>query len=348
MSTDAPTLEFNVAYHPSPYPHAMRLDLEDIGEVCDGIYLPFAEGHLAYASNAVKKCIEIAHDFGLVVLADFWGYGNLFACGAVPSLFTVQHPEYNCVSNLGRSVPKSCPNQAPVRAFMKEAIADFVGRYGPDGVFWDEPSYSLAAYLGSLEPEEWVCRCPECQSLFRHEYGCEMPQELTPQVEAFRNQTMLRFLEDLCSYTKSCGEHLITSTCVMTSDPPGFREAVAKTRGLDIFGIDPYWWPDNKVSQKEFIDAYVAQTVNMACESGKLTESWVCAWKQDAGHEADAYRAAKINAAHPINYVSAWSYRDCVSWDQCGRANAANPDLVWRYLKRAYHEIREGDLRIHL
>ena len=342
------TLRFNITYHPTPYPHAMRKDLIEIAEVCDGIYLPFAEGQLEYYSNMIKSCIDMAHDLGLIVVADFWGYGNLFACGAMPSLFTVQHPGYNCVSNLGRPVPKSCPNKPAVRAFMKRSIENFVDKYGADGVFWDEPNYALAGYLGTLENTEWLCRCDDCQALFREQHGAEMPTVCDARVEEFRSRTMLSFLSDLCAYTKACGDHLITSTCIMTSDPPQFREAVAQTDHLDIFGIDPYWRPNQDVSQKDFIDTFTGETVRMGRQHGRLVESWVCAWKLEAGHETDAYRAAKLNAAHDIDYISAWSYRDYVSWDQCDRPNRADPEEVWKNLKRAYHEIREGDLELRM
>ena len=132
MIDDEHPIEFNIAYHPSPYPHGMREDLKEIGEVCDGIYLPVAESDLAYASNKIKYCIHIAHELNLVVIADFWGYGNLFACGAIPSLFTLRHPEHNCVDSNGKAIPKSCPNNPAVRAFLKDAIEEFIEKYRTD------------------------------------------------------------------------------------------------------------------------------------------------------------------------------------------------------------------------
>lgn len=341
-------ITLNISYHPSPYPHAMRYDLKEIAEVCDGIYLPFAEADLAYWSNKVKRCIDIAHEYNLVVTADFWGYGNLFACGAIPSLFTCQRPEFDCVSNKGASKPKSCPNKPAVREFMREAVAAFIAKYEADGVFWDEPNFTLPHYLGALEPDEWLCCCPDCRRLFEQQYGKPMPEQRTEEVERFQADTILSFLGDLCRYVKDCGEHLITSTCIMTSDSPLFREAVARTDRLDIYGIDPYWWPDTSISQEEFIGKYTRESVRLGRENGKLVESWVAAWKQWAGHENLAYRAAKLIAREDVDYISAWSYRDYVSWDDCARENQADQELVWSRLKRAYEEIRSGDYEIHL
>ena len=348
MSEGGRVLQFNISYHPTPYPMAMRADLEEIAEVCDGIYMPFSESDLQYMSNKLKYCVDIAHELNLLVIADFWGYGNLFACGAIPSLYTVQHPECDCVSNRGRRVPKTCPNQPGFREFMREEVRAFLDRYGADGVFWDEPGWGLPRYVGSLQEGEWLCRCEVCQAAFHEQFASEMPVELSPEVIAFRNSTMLSFLSDLCGYVKACGDHLITSTCVMPSDTVDFREAVAATENLDVFGIDPYWGPDDEMSQKEFIDRHAGEAVRIARDRGKLVESWASAWKQRARHEADAYRAAKLNAVHDLDYLSAWSYRDYISWEQCDTPNQADQELVWQNLKQAYHELREGDSEIRM
>ncbi len=348
MIDDEHPIEFNIAYHPSPYPHGMREDLKEIGEVCDGIYLPVAESDLAYASNKIKYCIDIAHELNLVVIADFWGYGNLFACGAIPSLFTLQHPEHNCIDSHGKAVPKSCPNNPAVRAFLKDAIEEFIVKYAPDGFFWDEPQWGLSGYLGALEPGAWICRCPCCIEGFKARFGHDMPATLTADVETFRTESMLSFLSELCNYVKAVDENLITSTCVMPGDSLAFKEAAGKTENLDILGIDPYWRPDDPLSQKAYIELHTGEAVRIVRENGKLVESWVCAWHLTAGHEADAYRAAKRMAALDIDYLSAWSYRDYLSWTPCDMRNAADPERVWKLLRRAYHEIRAGDLDIHV
>lgn len=348
MIDDEHPIEFNIAYHPTPYPRAMREDLKEIGEVCDGIYLPVSESDLAYAANKIKSCIDIAHELNLVVTADFWGFGNLFACGAIPSLFTLQHPEHNCIDSHGRSIPKSCPNNPAVRAFFQSAIEAFVGTYEPDGLFWDEPQWALGGYLGVLDAGAWVCRCACCQEAFRTRFGHDMPAMATPEVETFRSESMLHFLAGLCRSVKAIDENLITSACVMPGDPLAFKEAVGKMEDLDILGVDPYWRPADALSQREYIELHTGEIVRIARENGKLVESWVCAWQQTLGHEADPYRAAKQMASLDIDYLSAWSYLDYVSWAPCDMANAADPERVWRLLRRAYHEIRAGDMEIHI
>ncbi|NIA16537.1 MAG: hypothetical protein GWP08_20960 [Nitrospiraceae bacterium] len=346
MATRANDIRFNIAYHPTPYPQAMRKDLVQIGEVCDGVYIPVTESDLAYMANKIKYCIETSKELDMVPMVDLWGYGNLFACGAVPSLFTVQHPEHNCVTNTGRTIPKSCPNKPAVRAFFRDAIESFVEVYEPGGFFLDEPGWGLAGYLGQLTDGEWACRCKDCMRLFRERYGVTMPRTVTRQVGQFRAESMLRFLSELCGYVKACGEHFVTSTCVMTSDAKSFQNAVGKTRNLDVFGIDPYWRRGDALSQEEFVDRHTGAAVTIGGKHDLEVESWVCAWQLNAGEESDVYYAAKLMASHDIDYLSAWSYRDHVSWTPCTKPNQADPELVWKHLRRAFQEIRRGKIQI--
>lgn len=340
------TIEYNIAYHPTPYPRDMRNHFTEIAQVCDGVYIPFTESDLRYAPRVIKNGIDLAHDANLIAVVDIWGLGNLFASPAVPSLFTVSHPEHNCVTNRGRTVPKTCPRSEAFRAYVRDLLGEFLAGFEPDGVFWDEPQWGLPEYYGKLEEGEWICACDGCKAAFRESYGTDMPDRMTDEVAAFRDQALLEFLGELCTLAKNAGEHLITSTCVMPGDRPGFKEAVARTPNLDIFGIDPYWRPDMDVSQKTYIDEHTGEAVRIARANGKLVEAWVCAYDISARHERDPYRAAKIAAAHDIDCLSAWSYRDGQSWAALDRRNPADPDLVWENLRQAYREIRDGNLEI--
>lgn len=344
---DSPTIEFNIAYHPSPYPHAMREDLREIARVCDGVYIPFTESDLAYAPRKIRNSIDLAHESNLIAVADFWGLGNLFASGGVPSLFTVQHPGHNCVTNRGRAIPMTCPRRQVFRDYARGLIETFAAEFDGDGVLWHEPSWDLPDYLGQLEDGEFACCCDACREAFRERHGQDMPDKATPEVAAFHAEALADLVGELCAYVKGAGEHLITSTCVKPRQSLEFKQAVASVRHLDIFGIGPYWRPSMDVSQKAYIDEHTAAAVVIARANGKLVESWVCACDQTAQHERDPYRAAKLMAAHDIDCLSAWSYRDYQSWAPVGRDNAADPELVWENLRQAYHEIREGDLEIH-
>jgi hypothetical protein len=340
-------IEFNIVYHPSPYPHAMRSDLAEIAGVCDGIYVPITESDLLYAPRKVKACVDLAHEANLIAAADCWGLGNLFSSAAVPSLYTVQHPDQNCVTNRGRSIPVTCPGNESFRSFLRGYVGDLITKFGFDGVFWDEPGLKLPSYMGKLDEGEWACCCEACKSAYREKYGADMPDTLTPEVKAFRNDSLLSLLAELCAYTKKGGEHLITSVCVSPQESIEFKEAVARTENLDIYGSNPYWRPDMDVSQRAHIDKHATEAVDVARANGKLVETWVSAGNPLQQHERDPYRAAKLMAAHDIDFISAWAYRDYQSWASAERLNRGDPDLVWKNLSQAYREIREGDLEIH-
>lgn len=347
MALDGPNpIELNVAYHPSPYPDALRRDLTDIGGVCDGVYVPFTESDVLYGPKRVKACIDIAREVGLITVVDLWGLGNVFASGAVPSLLALRHPELNCVDPAGQTLPKLCVCNDAARILVKNYVTDFITRFQPDGVFWDEPSWSLPSYLAnSREEGDSGCRCEACRSRYREQFGEDMPDAPTEEVRAFHDTVMVDFLGDLCTHVKGLGDHLITATCVRPGDALPFKEAVGRTPRLDIFGIDPYWRPDMDVSQKAYIEEHVGEAVRIARANGKLVEAWVCAYDIRDQHERDPYRAAKFAAAQDIDALNAWSYRDYLSWAPVERENPGDPELVWKNLSQAYHEIREGQPR---
>jgi hypothetical protein len=347
MTENAEAFEFNVAYHPTPYLHAMRDDLREIGEVCDGVYMPFSESDVDGASTKLRACVELAHEMGLVVIAGFRGHGNLFESEALVSIFTQSHPECNCVTNTGRILPISCPNKAATREFLRKTLTEFTESFEPDGFFWNKPAWATPPFLGSLDNGEWLCYCSDCKKKFEETRGNPMPEERCAEVEAFRAASLIELIGDLCETVKGCGEHLITSVRVSAKEPKLFREGVAATPKLDVYGVDLCWRPNIEQSQKQFIEEHAGKATRIGRANGKLVEVWACASEQIAGREMDAHCAVKSMASQDVHCLNAWSYRNSFGRAPVDGEALANPDLVWQNLRRAYHEIRDGDLEIH-
>jgi len=49
----------------------------------------------------------------------------------------------------------------------------------------------------------------------------------------------------------------------MPGDSLAFKEAAGKTENLDILGIDPYWRPDDSLSQKAYIEQHTGEAVRI-------------------------------------------------------------------------------------
>ncbi len=81
-----------------------------------------------------------------------------------------------------------------------------------------------------------------------------MPQEFTNDVMAFRQNSILNFLEFLTDHSSSKG--LKNAVCVLPYSEPKYGiyewEKVVKLKSVDIFGSDPYW-----ISYNEPVEDFV-------------------------------------------------------------------------------------------
>ncbi|HOE65814.1 MAG TPA: hypothetical protein PLO62_04755 [Candidatus Hydrogenedentes bacterium] len=342
MDMQEHAIEFNIVYHINPYPAALRKDLDEIAQVCDGVYIPVTEAMLLEAPNVIRRAVDFAQEVDLVVMFALSGFGNILGGGRHASIFTASHPEYNCITSNGRAIPMSCPNKPAVRSYFQWVVEDLMTKYGPAGLLAYLPSWSLPSHFGSLEPGETPCRCADCKAAYRGWASGDMPDHDTPETASFRAQTMAALLDCFSSAIKSRGDHLIASVCLAPNDSLEFKKALASVRDLDAFGVTAYWRPNSDITQREYISRHVGEAVGIARESGKLAEAWICAFDQDARHESDAAHAARLCADMDVDILSTWSYRDYQSGAPLDKPSAGDPELVWQNLRRAYHELREG------
>ncbi|WP_169704302.1 hypothetical protein [Candidatus Kuenenia stuttgartiensis] len=75
-----------------------------------------------------------------------------------------------------------------------------------------------------------------------------MPLEFTGEVKAFRQSTIVDFLEYLANTASQKG--LRNSVCLFPTTDPRYGiyewEKVAMIKSMDIFGSDPYWYAYKK------------------------------------------------------------------------------------------------------
>src|SRR5205085_3236400 len=97
----------------------------------------------------------------------------------------------------------------------------------PDGVFWDEPHFASDATF----PRNWACRCAACQEAYRTAHGSEMPATLTDDVAAFRQGSLLRFLDEMMTHAKRRRPEVENVLCLMPWE-----------RRPDRPGLSPGWY----------------------------------------------------------------------------------------------------------
>src|SRR2546423_7606676 len=178
----------------------VRRDLADLAaRGYSGVLHTFSENDFAYYRGTMREIVAASHDAGLTVQASPWGLGRTFG-GEAESRFVASYPEDCQVLDDGRRVAAACLNSPRYRAFCKE-WADWVLECGVDSVFWDEPAWMVPAHVGIDDPLRWTCRCAQCAERF----GGPVPAERTPEVQAFREASVLDFLREAVSHVDGRG-----------------------------------------------------------------------------------------------------------------------------------------------
>ena len=149
----------------------------------------------------MKEIVDVSHANGLEVQMNPWGVGRTFG-GEAESRFVLFRPDACQVLDDGRRVPAGCLNHPDYRAYCRD-WADAALEAGADLTFWDEPHWVVPDHVGIDDPEgkRWGCRCDVC----RERFGDEMPTELTDEVLAFREASLVDFLGEMVAHVRSRG-----------------------------------------------------------------------------------------------------------------------------------------------
>ena len=145
--------ERGVAYYGCVRGEEARRDFEEIARGgFNALLLAMSEFDLEFYQDGLVEVVEAAKDLGFRVDIDLWGWGKVFG-GEPPSLFLQSHPECRQVA-LGSSGYSSLPAaciQSEFRSYFLEGLEKVLDTMLLDGVFLDEPHYSLEARGG------WAC-----------------------------------------------------------------------------------------------------------------------------------------------------------------------------------------------
>jgi hypothetical protein len=129
----------------------------------------------------------------------------------------------------GRRVAAACLNSPVYRDFCKE-WADWTLECGVDTVFWDEPAWVAPADVGVDDSARWTCRCDRCMERF----GAPIPAELTPEVQEFRETSVVDFLREMLAHVQAHGGSSTVCLLPATEGAQGLADwdGVARLPGL--------------------------------------------------------------------------------------------------------------------
>jgi N-acetylmuramic acid 6-phosphate etherase len=309
-------------------PRHVRRDMADLAaRGYSGVLHTFSENDFAYYRGTMAELVEISHAAGLSVQASPWGLGRTFG-GEAESRWVAFHPEECQVMGNGRRVAAACLNSSGYRDFCKE-WADWVLECGVDSVFWDEPAWVVPVHVGVEDAARWTCRCDRCAERF----GSPVPAELTPEVQAFREASVVDFLREMLAHVTSRGGANAICLLPSTEGTQGLADwnEVAALPGLATLVTDPYWkhWGE---PAGPFVRRFARLLRETAERHGVGAQLWVPSFGLDRTDIPELEAAVAGACEEGVDDLWTWGY------EACGHMTSlATPDapLVWEAVSAA-------------
>jgi N-acetylmuramic acid 6-phosphate etherase len=306
----------------------VRRDLEDLASRgYTGVLHTFSENDLAYYRGTMHDIVTASHDLGLTVQMCPWGVGRTFG-GEAESRWVTFHPEACQVLDDGRRVATGCLNEPAYRAFCRE-WADAALECGTDYVFWDEPHWTVPEHVGIDDGARWACRCDVCAERF----GGPLPAELTDNVRAFREASLVDFLREMLEHVRERGGKNTVCLLPLTEGPHGIRDwdAVASLPGLDILATDPYWKNFDE-APGSFVGRFSRLLADTARSHGVGAQLWLPSFGLVREDIADLVAAVDAARNAGIDDLWTWGYEACAHMTHLATADAQD---VWEAVTTA-------------
>jgi hypothetical protein len=300
-----------------------------------GVLHTYTENDLTYYRSTLNEIVRRSQEAGLLVQIGPWGVCRMFG-GEAESGFVPANMEIGQVLETGRRVPAGCPNQPRVREFVRTWI-DAAIDTGAEHIFCDEPHWTHPQHFG-LDPSHWGCRCEVCRGLFRERFGEDMPAELTPEVLAFREDSMVDFIGDFVAHVAAQGAKPTICPLPHTEGPHGIKDwsRLAALPGLDTLATDPYWKALGEPLEP-FVREYSRRVHDLAGEHDVAAQIWIQGFGIPAVDAGDIATAVQIAREEGVEDLWVWGY------EACGHMTTLAPDdpeAVWETTVEALLGVR--------
>lgn len=335
--------ETGVSYYGISYPEHARKDFEEMkAHNCTSVVLALTEFDLFFWKPTIPKIVDEAKKIGLKVYLNTWGIGKFFG-GEPPSVFlqecNIMDRQWTALS--GEPLAAASPSSPAFREYFWDIISDLARTCDADGLFWDEPHYAMPtnpiSYQGS---DDFTCRNPITQSIFKAKYGYEMPKVLTKTVLKFRFDQANEILSEAARIAKSINPALAVIQCSLPADnhfyssyARGFDnwEKIAFNPNYDVFStsilVDGN---DSLISHRNL----AKKTVSLAHQNGKSAQRWIQSFFRSPENLETIGDIVKIYSEEGVDSIFSWTYR-------AGKGtflSASEPDKVWDILGKAFGE----------
>lgn len=317
------SLKRGVSYFGVRNPKHVFQDMQDLKKSgFTHVLHTYSEEDLQYYRETMKEIIDISVDLGLSVYVNPWGVGRVFG-GEAYSELVAKNPGTAQISADGTIQPAICPTSQVFIDYLMNWL-DAIAETKAETIFWDEPHFYFAK--GNLN--NWACRCPNCQKLFKKAYGFQMPDNLTPEVLEFRETALVNFLHKM---TLAAKERQKRNTVCML--PPWFPAGIddwnkiASLPSVDEIASDPYQERnDSSALVLKHYKKTAERLMKTAKEFNKEAQMWVKCYLIEEGREQDVTDSVLVSYDAGIRNIFAWSYKasEYLSW-----LRSDNPEKAW-------------------
>lgn len=323
-----------VSYYGCRIPWRAREDLEEIKRNhCTFVVHTFSEEDQEFYAKAVGQIVRESRALGLEAWLDPWAVGQAFG-GETYSRIVMTRRDLCQVSSRGEPLAAACPNHPEFRAYLTAWAATAV-ELGAQVLFWDEPHFWIYPEDGAADTTRWACRCPACQQQFTARYRAPMPATLTPEVRAFKEDSLVEFLTVLCDEGKRLGAR--NAMCYLPFENSSTYSDWAKVAAIpsvDVIGTDPYWRPRQR-DVAAHVGRAAQRIAGLAQSHGKEGQIWILNFNIKHGEEGRITEAVDAADRAGIRNLAAWSYYGA------GYISLASdrPQQVWETLGAAYAKL---------
>lgn len=333
--------ELGVAYHGNVYLDNARSDFKEMEEYgCNAVLLAMSEYDYEQWRGHYYKMAQIANEeFGFTVYINFWAWGRIFG-GEAPSVFLSDNAQFRqTFSKTRKSFPAACFNTKKFQSYIKSAIKKVSRVKAIDGFFWDQPhfAYSAENLLPTKLSPFYVCNCETCKNLFFQKYQYQMPQKENEDIIAFKELSLVGFLQDLCKTVKKSDQGKKNVICVMHSDAATGISNWDKVcfDEMDMLATDPYWMLYQK--DLDWVKEESEKLVKIARTHRKRAQLWVLAFAIPDKREAEIKKAVNIMNESGADSIFAWLYRGGLQT----LIKSKNPVLVWKMVGEGFKSIQK-------
>ena len=273
-----------------------------------------SEDDILWQTESLREIIKVSHEEGLKVYLGPWSIGYAFGGEALSKFLPYNLDEWQVASD-HKKYPMACLNSRVFRDFMHKWI-DIASDLGADTVFFDEPHWLAYYFFIDMDESIWGCRCERCQKLFKELYGYDMPEDKTPEVDAFKRHYLNDFIFEMADYSKQKG--LEVAVCMLPileceADKKQWEDIITHP-SVDVFSTDPYWETGGALDHhfhlelEEFVSFFSKEAKILCDKHNKEAQIWI----QCHAIKGDCQKIERaFNAAHSsgIKNIFAWSYK---------------------------------------